>query len=346
MRIPVATYRFQFHKGFTFQHARALLPYLRDLGISDVYASPLFLAGPESTHGYDICGFDRLNPNLGTEEAFEAFTSEIRDLGMGLIVDMVPNHMGTHASNDWWFDVLKNGPNSEYASYFDINWNPPNPLLQGKILLPILGDHYASVLERGELQLVSESSKVHLAYFDKKFPLSPESEKAFNLSPLTDEAGEKFLRELNGKPGQPASFDKLHKLIDLQHYRLAYWRVGAHEINYRRFFDVTELVSVRVEDEDVFLATHQFLFELLRSGKVTGLRIDHPDGLRDPLRYFYSLHSQGKFYVLAEKILSGDEQLPEDWPVHGTTGYDYLIYQNGLFIQRDHEAAFTGIHSR
>jgi (1->4)-alpha-D-glucan 1-alpha-D-glucosylmutase len=348
MRIPIATYRFQFNKGFTFAQARELLPYLRDLGISDVYASPIFLAGPESTHGYDICAFDRINPNLGTPEDFDAFTAEIRKLDMGLLVDMVPNHMGSHSNNCWWIDVLKHGPTSKFARYFDINWNSANPLLKNKVLLPILGDHYGAVLERGELKVTFANGEYHLAYFDKQFPLSPESIAAFNLNQLTDLDLEPFLAKLNGTPGNAASFDDLDKLIELQHYRLAYWRVGPHEINYRRFFDVTELVSVRVEDEEVFLATHKFLFELLRSGKITGLRIDHPDGLRDPKTYFERLqkHAGGDQYILAEKILSDDERLPIDWPIQGTTGYDYLIYQNSLFIDREQEAAFTQIYSR
>ena len=354
MRIPVATYRFQFHKGFTFQQARALIPYLRELGISDVYASPIFLAGPESTHGYDICGFDRINPNLGTKEDFDAFSSDLRKAGMGLVVDMVPNHMGSHGSNCWWVDVLKKGRNSKFANYFDINWDSPNAPLRGKVLLPVLGDHYSAVLERGELQVVFENSEFHLTYFDKSFPLSPESIAHFQLTqfagddPNTRHSRKQFLTELNGKPGERGSFDRLHELVDLQHYRLAYWRVGPHEINYRRFFDVTELVSVRVEDEDVFNATHSFLLDLVRSGKITGLRIDHPDGLRDPKTYFERLQKPfgKKHYILAEKILSDEECLPEDWPVHGTTGYDYLNFLNGLFVQNANEKAFSEIYCR
>jgi (1->4)-alpha-D-glucan 1-alpha-D-glucosylmutase len=354
MRIPVATYRFQFHKGFNFQQARALIPYLRELGISDVYASPIFLAGTESTHGYDICGFDQINPNLGTKEDFDAFSSELKKAEMGLLADMVPNHMGSHATNCWWVDVLKNGRNSKFASYFDIQWDSPNPLLHGKVLLPVLGDHYGAVLERGELQVVDADGEFHLAYFDKQFPLSPESIAAFQLAqfaaddPNTHHSRKQFLTELNGKPGEVRSFDRLHELIDLQHYRLAFWRVGPHEINYRRFFDVTELVSVRVEDEKVFHATHKLLINLVLSSKVTGLRIDHPDGLRDPKTYFDRLQktSGEKRFILAEKILSDDERLPQDWPIHGTTGYDYLNYLNGVFVQSTNEKAFTAIYSR
>ena len=349
MRIPLATYRFQFHRGFTFAQARELLPYLRELGISDVYASPIFLAGPESTHGYDICGFDQINPNVGTEQEFEEFANEIRELEMGLLVDMVPNHMGSHASNCWWTDVLRNGPHSKFATYFDIEWNPPNTLLHGKVLLPVLGDHYAAVLERGELQVIFEEDEFKLAYFDKRFPISPRILEALELTVQVSPAAlQEKLRKLNGTAGEAKSFDGLHALVESQHYRLAYWRVGPHEINYRRFFDVTELVSVRVEDELVFNASHAFLLELLRAGKVTGLRIDHPDGLRDPKTYFQRLQggAENDLYVLAEKILSDDERLAEDWPIHGTTGYDYLNYLNGLFVRPENEEAFTAIYRR
>ena len=348
MRIPVATYRFQFHKGFTFQHARELLPYLRDLGISDVYASPIFLARPESTHGDDICRFDQLNPNLGTMDDFDALAADIRKLGMGLLVDMVPNHMGIHPTNSWWVGLLKNGRNSKFAAYFDINWNPANPSLQEKVLLPVLGDHYGAVLHRGELRLVFESGEYLLAYFDHRFPVSAESETAFRLKHLSDTERTTLLTDLNGRPGDPGSFDKLHQFLELQHYHLAFWRVGPHKINYRRFFDVTELVSVRVEDKEVFDDSHKLLFDLIRANKITGLRIDHPDGLRDPKTYFERLQTfaSSKQYVLAEKILADEERLPKDWPIQGTTGYDYLVYQNALFIHRENEAAFTEIYSR
>jgi (1->4)-alpha-D-glucan 1-alpha-D-glucosylmutase len=354
MRIPLATYRFQFNKDFTFEYARTLLAYLRDLGISDVYASPIFLATPGSTHGYDICRFDRINPDLGGAEEFDRLVSEIQRLGMGLLLDMVPNHMGCNTHNLWWLDVLKNGRKSECADFFDINWNPPNPQLQDKVLLPVLGDHYGVVLERGELKVGYDNGQFHLAYFDKHFPLSPESEKSFELGQIKDSERTQFLADLNGEPGRPASFDRLQKLLDQQHYRIAYWRVAQHEINYRRFFDVTELVSVRVEDRKVFSASHELLLDYLHSRKITGLRIDHPDGLRDPKAYFDRLQTFGEtqpsvsktHYVLAEKILSDDERIPDDWPIHGTTGYDYLNYLNGLFVKQEAEAAFTRIYSQ
>jgi (1->4)-alpha-D-glucan 1-alpha-D-glucosylmutase len=342
MRILVATYRLQFNGHFTLAHARDLLGYLRALGISDIYASPLFLATPESAHGYDVCSFEEINPSIGSKEELERIAAELRAVGMGLLLDIVPNHMGTHPSNCWWQDVLRHGAKSKFANYFDINWHSAVPGLKGKVLLPVLGDHYAKALERGELQVATEGDAVHLAYFAHKFPLAPESIEKFGLKRPV----EPLLRRLNGKPGDPASFNDLHALIEMQNYRLAYWRVGPQEINYRRFFDVTALVSVRVEEEEVFHAAHRFVFDLLQAGTITGLRIDHPDGLRDPERYLQRLQENAgsKTYVVVEKILSADERLPEKWPVSGTTGYDYLNYLNGIFIRQDNADRFTGIY--
>ena len=262
-RVPRATYRFQFNAGFTLGQARELVPYLKQLGISDLYASPLFQAGPQSTHGYDICGYNKINPNLGTLEDFHALSREVRAAGMGLLLDMVPNHMGNHRSNEWWRDVLQNGPDSKFARYFDINWNSPNPLLTGKLLLPVLGDRYSAVLEKGEIQLRHEEGEYRLVYYENWFPLSPESITWFKQEFSNDPQA--VLNRINGKQGVPESWNALHQLLQMQHYRLAYWRVAAEEINYRRFFDVTELVSVRVEDPKVFEATHQLTFELVNS---------------------------------------------------------------------------------
>lgn len=354
-RIPGATYRLQFNRDFTFQQAGEILEYLRELGVMDVYASPLFQAGPESTHGYDICCFGKINPNIGTEEDFERFNARRHELGLGLLLDMVPNHMGATLSNGWWFDVLENGPESKYASFFDIKWQPENPALKNKVLLPVLGDHYGKVLESGQLQLGWENEKFFIGYYERKFPLS-----ASSIRQLANAGVEiqKILAEFNGRPGEPRSFDRLHRLIQQQHYRLAFWRVGSEEINYRRFFDVTELVSLRMELPEVFAASHKFVFDWLKAGKITGLRIDHPDGLRDPKQYFERLQSRAaecagisqglKFeeplYIAAEKILSGDEALPHDWPVDGTTGYDFLNRLNGLFVNRANEPAFDQIY--
>jgi (1->4)-alpha-D-glucan 1-alpha-D-glucosylmutase len=317
-RVPTATYRLQFNREFTFRDARAILDYLKDLGISDCYASPLFRAGPQSTHGYDICCFGELNPALGGLEGFREFSAAAHERGLGLLLDMVPNHMGSTLTNQWWLDVLKHGPASKYAGFFDIDWNPPTPGLKNKVLLPVLEDHYWKVLGEGKLRVVEEDGEFAIAYHDHRFPIAPESK---------------------------ASLKHLHQLLEEQHYRLAYWRVAPHEINYRRFFDVTELVSLRMERPEVFEATHKPLFELIEEGQVTGLRIDHPDGLWDPKQYFERLQERGSIYVVAEKILTGDEPLPEDWPLDGTTGYDFLNCVNGIFVDRRNEAAMTKIYA-
>jgi (1->4)-alpha-D-glucan 1-alpha-D-glucosylmutase len=403
-RIPLATYRLQFNSQFTFKQAQEIVGYLRDLGVSDAYASPLFQAGPESTHGYDICCFGRVNSNIGTEQEFEAFTDALRNNGMGLLLDMVPNHMGADLSNTWWRDVLEKGPASEYAAYFDIDWQPIKSDLHNKVLLPVLGDHYGKVLAKGEFKLAFEDGKFSISYYDKRFPVAPHcyapllstvrgklprAENAFKgirqLEKLTQAAGawqattllggkellqlqeelrswfestpafraalEAVLADYNGIPGAPAGRESqiaLDELLRVQHYRLAYWRVGSEEINYRRFFDVTSLISLRMESPEVFAATHELVFDWLRRGRITGLRIDHPDGLWDPWEYFERLQEKAgparPLYVVAEKILSGDEALAPDWTVDGTTGYDFLNQLNGLFINEANPSAFDALY--
>ena len=316
-RVPSATYRLQFNRDFTFAQAEEILDYLQELGISDCYASPLFRAGAESTHGYDICCFSEVNPNLGGVDRFKQFSAAARKRGLGMLLDMVPNHMGSALTNQWWVDVLKHGPGSKYAHFFDIDWDPPTPGLRNKVLLPVLEDHYWKVLEQGKLRVAEEDGEFVIAYHDHRFPITPESK---------------------------SSLKHLHQLLQEQNYRLGYWRVGSHEINYRRFFDVTELVSLRMEREEVFEATHKLLFELVEEGLVTGLRIDHPDGLWDPKQYFERLQKRGRIYVVAEKILTGDEPLPGDWPVDGTTGYDFLNRLNGIFVDQRNEGAMTKLY--
>ncbi|HXS67726.1 MAG TPA: malto-oligosyltrehalose synthase, partial [Candidatus Polarisedimenticolia bacterium] len=337
-RIPGATYRLQFNAAFTLQHASEILAYLSELGISDIYASPLLQAGSQSTHGYDTCSFEKLNPNLGSPRDFDRFTDDLKNRGMGLLLDVVPNHMSATLANPWWADILQGGRESVHAGFFDIDWSPPNPALQGKILLPVLEDHYGKVLESGKLQLVSRNGKYFIAYHDRNLPVNPAS------IPAGDHGA--VLNELNGKPGNARSFDKLDALIQRQHYRLAYWRVASEEINYRRFFDVTEMAALKMESPEVFCEAHRLIFDWLAAGKVTGLRIDHPDGLWDPKQYLERLQAgfvnrqqdgivparaERPLYVVVEKILSGAEQLP-GWPVEGTTGYDFLNRANGLFV--------------
>jgi len=324
--VPTSTYRLQVHGSFTLDDARAIVPYLQRLGTGAAYTSPYFGAEPGSTHGYDVTNHNEINPEVGGDAAYCAFTDALRDAKLQHVVDFVPNHMGiSTATNPWWRDVLAHGPQSRYARFFDIDWNPFKSELRRKLLLPILGDQYGKVLERGELRVEldpAEDSGVVLRYFDNRLPLTV---------PRTPDAQE--LQRLNGVPGQARSFDALHELLETQAYRLAYWRTAAHEINYRRFFDVNTLAGLRVEDPAVFDAIHQRLAQMLAEGRVTAVRIDHPDGLFDPAKYFEMLQAlAGGVWVVAEKILSGHERLPSRWSVHGTTGYNFLHQVNGLFV--------------
>lgn len=358
-RIPSATYRLQFNSDFTFHDAQVLLDYLQDLGISDVYASPLLKPRATSSHGYDITDHGTLNPSLGGEEAFESFTAELRAHGMGLIFDTVPNHMGIgDVSNLWWTDVLENGPSSVYASYFDIDWHPVKPELENQVLLPILGDQYGNVLESGQLKLIYEDGAFFVVYYDHKLPVAPGTYSgilSYNLESLIEQLGaddenaqelqsiltainylpnrtetsperiderkrekeiikrriatlyensaafretlDTTVQTYNGTVGDPHSFDLLDQLIRSQAYRLAFWRVAAEEINYRRFFDINDLAAIRVELPQVFHDTHQLIFRYLAEDKVTGLRVDHPDGLWDPPTYFRQLQAN---YLLAK----------------------------------------------
>ena len=409
-RVPLSTYRLQFNLNFTFKQAAEIVPYLFELGISDLYASPYLKARPGSLHGYDISDHNHLNPEVGEPEDHQAMTLALRDLGMGHLLDIVPNHMGIgEVSNKWWMDVLENGPSSPYAPYFDIDWEPLKSDLTGKVLLPVLGDQFGRVLERGELKLSFESDRFRMNYFENVYPVSPrssslvlrsvlagmlkhgsgEDEDVIELESIvtalehlpprdrTDtasvaerrresfvsrrrlrnlyESSEAFRRALeealnayNGRVGEPHSFDQLERVLDDQPYRLAYWRVAAEEINYRRFFDINDLAGIRVERGDVFQATHKLILQLMAEKKVTGLRIDHPDGLFDPDAYLRKLQDEaskaageGPVYVLVEKILTGEEPLPESWPVAGTVGYEFANRLNGLFVATANEVAMT-----
>jgi (1->4)-alpha-D-glucan 1-alpha-D-glucosylmutase len=408
-RVPVATYRLQMGASFGFQRLKEWVPYLHSLGVTDAYLSPILKPGPGSTHGYDICDHSELNPELGTNEDFQAAAHVLRESSMGILLDIVPNHMGIHpVRNHWWRDVLENGQSSRYAAFFDIDWDPLKPELNRKILLPVLGDQYGLVLERGELKLDFEDGALVLKYFEKTFPVNPrqavrfyrhrleELEKALpaehaglrefmsiltglqNLPPYTETDPEKKeerrrekevahgrmlkltagapeilehirsnLAVFNGKPGDKRSFDLLHELLEAQVYRLAYWKTACHEINYRRFFDINDLAGLRMEDPKVFEETHRFVLKLAGDGLVTGLRIDHIDGLYDPAADMEKLQEalaeatggptakgggSRPFYVVVEKILSGGEPLPARWLCHGSTGYKFLNDLNGLFL--------------
>jgi (1->4)-alpha-D-glucan 1-alpha-D-glucosylmutase len=367
--VPSSTYRLQVHGGFTLTDAAAVVPYLSRIGIGAVYTSPYFASAPGSTHGYDVTNHNEINPEVGGREAHTAFTDAIRAAGLQHVVDFVPNHMGiSPVTNPWWRDVLANGPASRFANYFDIDWYPFKTELRRKLLLPILGDQYGQVLERGELKLEWRDSpwmetgpaELILTYFDTRLPVNASRVPALtDLSAKTPDERERILARFNGTPGQPHTFDALHAVLEEQAYRLAYWRTAAHEINYRRFFDVNTLAGLRVEDPDVFAAIHRLLATLIHEGRVTGVRIDHPDGLFDPAKYFDMLKDlaaeaagegrrscAGALFVVAEKILSGRERLPRSWAVHGTTGYNYLHQLNALFVDPSNARRMRRIYAK
>ena len=232
----------------------ALVPYLRDLGVSHVYASPLLTARAGSTHGYDVCDPTRLNPELGTEADLEALVHALHERGMGLVLDIVPNHMAASPENPWWWDVLQLGPASPFADYFDIDWNSPDPQLRGKILLPVLGDELERVLERGELKVVCENNEVTVRYYDHRFPASPGS------LVVPEKTLEEAVAEFNASRAAMATF------LEQQHYRLAFWRHGNSQVNYRRFFNIIELAGLRVELPQVFTDSHNRILDWYQRG--------------------------------------------------------------------------------
>ncbi|QSJ14182.1 malto-oligosyltrehalose synthase [Nostoc sp. UHCC 0702] len=401
MRIPTTTYRIQFTPEFGFENAKAIAAYLADLGISDLYASPIFKARSSSTHGYDVVDAAQLNPELGTTEEFEALISELQSLGMGWLQDIVPNHMAYSSENHYLMDVLEHGPDSGYTDYFDLGWNAPFADRQERILAPLLGDFYGVSLEKGDIQLQYTQTGLTVNYYSLKLPLRLESYTKFlsyNLGKITRKLGrnhpdfikllgilyilknvplevvdkqrqdqiafikgliwelyttnddihefiEDNLKIFNGDVGNSDSFNLLDELLKDQFYRLAFWKVGAEEMNYRRFFTVNELISVKVEDSRVFNNTHSLIKKLVAEGKFTGLRIDHIDGLYNPLEYLQRLREKmGDVYITVEKILELTEELPENWDIQGTSGYDFLNYVNGVFCQSDTQLWFDNIY--
>jgi (1->4)-alpha-D-glucan 1-alpha-D-glucosylmutase len=438
VRIPCATYRLQFNRQFTFKEAITLIEYLYELGISDCYASPLLAARAGSLHGYDVIDHSRLNSEIGNQEEFSYFARRLRERGMGLIMDVVPNHMCvSEGANQWWNDVLENGPSSPYARFFDIDWQPPKADLADKVLLPMLGEQYGRVLENQELRLEYMQGAFFIRHYESLLPIAPRSytqildpllersrseqnESHHNLMELEsivtalnylpprtetdkerraerqrekevikrrldkfikDSDGVQFVlrrlvKEFNGEPGNPHSFERLERLLADQPYRLSHWRVAADEINYRRFFDINELAAIRVEEPEAFIRIHELILRLMRQGLVTGLRIDHVDGLFDPVGYLSELQiacldasihsislasapfshtpSQHQItaasnlpgYIVVEKILGQDELLRQDWPVYGTTGYGFMNLLNGVFIDTASKHAFERLYER
>ena len=360
-----ATLRVQLHKDFTLFDAAAQVPYLAQLGISHLYASPILTARPGSQHGYDVIDPSRINPELGGDAALLQLVETLRGHGMGLILDIVPNHMAVGGDgNPWWLDVLEWGQDSPYASFFDIQWQSHDPLLSGQLLVPFLRSDYGEALRDGTLQLHFDAvrGRFHAQHFEHRLPLTPPS-YAIILRGSEDaglrELGQRFARlgsvadrraqaeqlcaELAAQAHQvpplldgfqgtdEAAQKRLHALLERQHYRVASWRTAADDINWRRFFDINELGALRVEHRQVFEQTHAKVFELIERGLIDGLRIDHIDGLANPRAYcsrlrrrIHQLRGDAPFPIFVEKILGAGEQLPQQWPVDGSTGYEFM----------------------
>ncbi len=328
MSQPRATLRLQFHKNFTFADAARLVPYFSALGIGHVYASPIMTARPGSMHGYDVIDPSRVNPELGGEDGLRGLVAALRQAGLGLIVDIVPNHMAVGPGNAWWWDVLLNGPQSAYAHLFDIDWEPGDPDLHGKVLAPFLGRSCAEALAAAEITLAHDSERGYvIRYFDHLFPVARPDWSELEQGGLRD-------YDSTNEDGR----ERLAALLARQHYRLAWWRAANDEINWRRFFDINELIGVRVEREDVFEATHATLLRLYGEGLIDGVRVDHIDGLAHPGDYARTLRARlaalesarpahaprGPAYIVVEKILATGEHLRADWGCDGTSGYDFM----------------------
>ncbi len=387
---PLSTYRLQFTPSFRFEDARAIVPYLAALGIDYIYASPYLKARPGSEHGYDVVDPNALNPEIGSAAEHEALIAAAQRAGLGHLLDFVPNHMGIGGDNPWWNDVLEWGEASPYGEYFDIDWHPARSDMDGRVLVPFLGDFYGRVLERGELVPAFDPAggSFSVEYYEARFPLAPatysellalaaerQPGEAWPLRALAAEfatAGYARAKELKAElagaardpalvhaigealgslrvADNPGAIDRLDAILRAQHYRLAYWRVSADEINYRRFFDVNDLAGVRVEDAEVLAQTHRFVFELIASGMVQGLRIDHVDGLFNPGGYCTLLQDRGAAlghpqYLVVEKILARFERLRSDWRIAGSTGYDFMNLAGGLFVDGRAELAFDRIY--
>lgn len=418
LNAPLSTYRLQFNAQFTFRHACEWVEYLHRLGISHLYASPLLCTRAGCLHGYDIVDHSKLNPEIGTENDFEELIKTLRTFNMGMILDIVPNHMCiVSPANKWWNDILENGPASPFADYFDIDWHPPRQELANKVLLPFLDEQYGAALENQTFKAVFREGAFFMELHDTVLPTDPKSWNLI-LDPLAKEARSKLpedssdllelnsimtalthlpattetdkekiserLQEievikrrlaglmtqnealnvmlsqqlfyLNGTKGDPTSFNGLELFLNIQPYRLCFWRVANDEINYRCFFDIFELAGIQTQNHEVFEAAHAYIFKLVQNNLVDGLRIDHIDGLWNPEEYLQALQrhcNTGKdnpFYIIVEKILTGNEKLHSQWPVQGTVGYEFLDQVNRLFVLQPNRKkilsfynSFTGV---
>lgn len=403
IRIPLATYRIQFRPEFGFDKCKEILVYLKELGVSDIYASPIFRARKGSEHGYDICDHDEINPELGGEEGLSALTEERRAVDIGWVQDIVPNHMAFSPENTKLVDLLENGPHSRYYNFFDINWDHHDSAMKGRVLAPFLGGFYGETLEKGELTLDYNEQGFVINYYEFQWPINIESygtilsqkikslsrrlgrddpdfvkllgtlyiirtlaaaedrteqydqisfvKRMLNELHVSNEVFREYIQAtldlFNGysSTGTGDRFELLDSLLDEQFYRLSYWKVAADEINYRRFFSINELISLRVEQPDVCELINRLALQKYEEGVFTGLRVDHVDGLFDPAKYLADLRSSAQeSYLLVEKILELEENLPDYLPIQGTTGYDFLNYVNLIQCAHENAETFTRIY--
>ncbi|HVG26183.1 MAG TPA: malto-oligosyltrehalose synthase [Acidobacteriaceae bacterium] len=398
-RVPISTYRLQLHKGFTFDDASAIADYLKALGVSHVYSSPYLQAAPNSMHGYDVVDHRKVNEELGGTEAHERFCRRLGDLGLGQVLDIVPNHMSLGEQNRYWWDVLENGHSSLYASFFDIDWTPAEERLRDKVLVPILDDQYGRVLRKGGIKLTRQGSTFLVEASGQSLPVAPESlapiltraaeyarndtlnflAASYGRLPSTEvtdrrtvlmrhrdklvlqgllnrlcseddgvcEGIDRAVRELN------EDLDAFDEFLQQQHFRISYWKTADQQLGYRRFFDVNTLIGLRVEREYVFEETHALILRWLKQGILDGVRVDHPDGLRDPRQYFERLRERApEAWIIGEKILEPGEWLRTNWPIQGTSGYDFLntvlgvlVRSEGLQQLGEYYSVFTGDHT-
>jgi (1->4)-alpha-D-glucan 1-alpha-D-glucosylmutase len=402
MNIPLSTYRLQFNGQFTFRQAKEIIPYLKNLSISHIYASPIFKAAKGSSHGYDIVDPCELNPELGTIQDFKELIDTVKENGLYWLQDIVPNHMAFTAQNEYLMDIFEKGKYSPYYDFFDIDWEHFSEIMRGRVLAPFLGSFYSKILESGEIQLKLDRQGLSVNYYGFSFPLRMDSYTTFLQSAVNNLRSFRFnestscniekiktlieyfkdlknagspgkyekkvteakgrlwetyssdadvhtiidlhIQSYNGKKGDPRSFDALDKLLEEQFFRFAFWKVSAEEINYRRFFTVNDLISLRVENKDVFDKVHSLIFRLVKEKTFDGLRVDHIDGLYNPSAYLERLKENcPDIYIIVEKILARGEKMPP-WPIHGNTGYDFLNYLNGIFCQQKNGEAFSRIY--
>lgn len=401
MHIPGATYRIQFNHLFGFEAARKIVPYLSELGVTDLYASPVFKAVKGSMHGYDVTDPSALNPEIGTEEEFEALSAELSSRGLFWLQDIVPNHMAYSSENRLLMDLMENGDRSRFHGFFDVEWDHPHASARQRILAPFLGSFYWTAVEDDTIRIEYSGDGFAIRFYDERYPLRIESYidlLGYNLEWLKNRLGRnaqdyikylgvlyviralspsltpeewadqvRFVKDLvremydgnqeikdfidgnvkvfNAERELIGNYELLDRLLGEQHYRLAFWKVANEEINYRRFFNISSLIGVRMENEEAFNRMHSFIVKLVKEGKVHGLRIDHVDGLYDPAGYLTRLRDRTKCCIVVEKILESGEELPEDWPVEGTTGYEFAVNLTGVMCRKENEARFSEIYA-